>query len=98
MKIIKKFLFIAGFFFFLIPVNTFANEGQELAEQIYTVSETEDISIEKIETGYYISEVDCIFTTDMLGYYIEVCDGVNTYLLDVEGNTYETDGILYHDI
>lgn len=32
MKIIKKFLFIAGFFFFLIPVNTFANEGEELAE------------------------------------------------------------------
>ena len=148
MKIIKKFLFIAGFFFFLIPVNTFANEGEELAEQIYTVSETEDISIEKvvavydfegnekgacmkcvhdgkdygyvicdtneniieyslgdggafiydvlcekIETGYYVSEVDCIFTTDMLGYYIEVCDGVNTYLLDVEGNTYETDGM-----
>lgn len=52
MKIIKKFLFIAGFFFFLIPVNTFANDGEEIADQIHMVAETGDISIEKVVTVY----------------------------------------------
>lgn len=78
MKSIKKLLFIASFFLFLVPAKIYASEGEELAEQIYTVAETDDISIEKV-VGVYDFEgneigacMQCV--SDGMDYGYVICD------------------------